>query len=155
MTLTHFTWYTRAYACSIYMTVHCLIVLVFVQGYVQVLPAKCMFVQVHVQGHPFPQVCLQTMLGERAGTMFETVWDNFGINLGAFWTIGRQLGTFLGQLGTIFETSFPRFCQRVDFRRFFHESITPWAPLFHPWETLFPCLGCRRLDISVCCYNLG
>ena len=89
--------------------------------------------QVHVQVHEFPQVCLKTMPGERAGTMLGPFWDNYGTILRSFGIILGPLGTTLGPLGTIFETPFPRFGQRADFRGFSHEKIallgTPFSPL--------------------------
>ena len=49
----------------------------------------------------------------------------------------RRLGTILGQLGTIFESPFPQFGPSVDFRRFSHEPVTPWAALFDTFSERF------------------
>ena len=97
-----------------------------------------MFVQVHVQVHAFPRVCLKTMLGERAVITVGQLWGNFGTIFGACWSILRPLGTILGPLGTSFETPFPRFGQNLDFRRFSGETLTPPGIPFHPWEARFP-----------------
>ena len=97
-----------------------------------------MSVQVHVQVHPFPQVCLETMLGERAGTIVGQCWGNVGVIFGACLIVLRPLGTILGPLGTSFETPFPRFGQNLDFRRFSGESLISLGTLLHPWEARFP-----------------
>ena len=77
-----------------------------------------MSVRVHVQVHPFPQVCLKTTLGERAGTIVGQCWGNFGAIFGAFLISLRPLGIVSGPLGTSFEAPFPRFGQNLDFIRF-------------------------------------
>ena len=91
-----------------------------------------MFVQVHVQVHAFPRVCLKTMLGERAVITVGQLWGNFGTIFGACWSILRPLGTILGPLGIRFEAPFPRFGQNVDFRRFSGESPTRLGMSFSP-----------------------
>ena len=97
-----------------------------------------MFVQVHVQVHAFPRVCLKTMLGERAGTIVGQCWGNFGAIFGAFWSILRPLGTILGPRGTSFEAPFPRFGQNLDFRRFSGGLLISLGTLLHPWEARVP-----------------
>ena len=113
-----------------------------------------MFVQVHVQVHAFPRVCLKTMLGERAGTIVGQPWGNCGAIFGAFWSMLRPLGTILGPRGTSFEAPFPRFGQNIDFRRFSGERVISLGTLFHPWATLVPCLGRRMVKIGAFFGNL-
>ena len=100
-----------------------------------------MSVQVHVQVHPFPQVFLETMLGERAGTIVGQCWGNLGAMFGAFWRVLRPLGTILGPRGTSFEAPFPRFGQKLDFRRFPGERVTPLGIPFSPLGGTFSLRG--------------
>ena len=57
-----------------------------------------MFVQVHVQVHAFPRVCLKTMLGERAGTIVGQFGDDFRSIVEHFASTGHHFGTTGHQL---------------------------------------------------------
>ena len=126
------------------LCVSCFVCFVFVYPLSHALPKPppCLivivFVQVHVQR--FLQVCWKTMLEERAGITMQPFWMDFGqccVHWAPFWE--HWAPSLRLRSSGLAKTSI-----LDDFREIYS---SPWAPLLHPWATLFPRVGRRKLKI--------